>query len=90
MGGMNGWDHMGGWGGMGGASGWGWVFLVLLLVGVAAVVVALVRLRTAGRGEQSPGAAGRPSARQILDERFARGEIDADEYQQRVRQLEDR
>ncbi|MBD8057333.1 SHOCT domain-containing protein, partial [Rhodococcus ruber] len=56
----------------------------------AAVVVALVRLRTAGRGEQSPGAAGRPSARQILDERFARGEIDADEYQQRVRQLEDR
>ena len=90
MGGMNGWGHMGGWGGMGCSSGWGWVFLLLLLVGVAAVTVALVRLRTAGRSEQTPGGAGRSSARQILDERFARGEIDADEYQQRVRQLEDR
>ncbi len=89
MGGMNGGGPWGEGCYMGGA-GWGWVFLILLLAGIAAVVVALVRLRTAGRGEQSPGAAGRPSARQILDERFARGEIDAEEYRQRVRQLEDR
>lgn len=89
MGGMNGGGPWGEGCYMGGA-GWGWVFLILLLAGIAAVVVALVRLRTAGRGEQSPGGAGRSSARQILDERFARGEIDADEYQQRVRQLEDR
>ncbi len=65
---------------------WGWgmglgsvVFLALIVIGI----VLLVRQRPTGdaRGEER-------RARQILDERFVRGEIDEEEYQQRRRVLE--
>lgn len=80
---------------MGWYSGWGWggwlvmsltmlVFWGLLAFGV----VALVRtLRRDDRDRPAATAAlpepRRPDAQEILDERFARGEIDADEYQRR-------
>jgi putative membrane protein len=64
------------------AMGWGgWVMMILILLTVWAVVavagIALFRgLRGGGVANASPpGDAGR-----ILDERFARGEIDSDEY----------
>ena len=65
--------------------GWGaWVLMSLGMVAfwglVAVAVVALVRGLGGDRGGRG-GAA--PDARAVLDERFARGEIDAEEYQAR-------
>lgn len=79
---------MGGWNGMGAGMGWGWLFLVLLVVGVVVLVVALVRSSSGGARVQRP--MGRSRAREILDERYARGEIDATEYEERVERLGER
>jgi len=51
-----------------------WGLIILL-------VVWLVRLFAAGKGGSDK------SARQILDERFARGEVDREQYEQRKRLL---
>lgn len=73
----NGWD--GGWGG------WFIMFPMMLIFWGAIAWVLVVAIRHLGStGHASPGAAtGRPDAIQILDERFARGEIDAQEYRER-------
>lgn len=75
-------------GGMG--MGFGWVFLLLLLAGVAALVVLTVRLAIGPdrRGHRPPETQG-GRARAILDERYARGEIDSTEYDERVARLRD-
>ncbi|BCW45416.1 SHOCT domain-containing protein [Arthrobacter sp. StoSoilB5] len=79
------------WGyGMG--NGWMWIWGLLTLIGLAILVLLAVRMFGAGYGTgsrhtsdlQSPG---RSPARQILDERFARGELTADEYRERVKVL---
>jgi putative membrane protein len=67
---------------MGGmAWGWMWVWPVLIVVGLLVLGYLAVRLA------QSGGFSGRPDsrsvARRILDERYARGEIDDEEYQRR-------
>ncbi len=79
---------MGGWQGMGGSMGWGWLFLALLIVGVVLLVLALVRGASGGRDVQRP--TDRSRAREILDERYARGEIDTTEYEDRVQRLGER
>ncbi|OAE01102.1 SHOCT domain-containing protein [Arthrobacter sp. OY3WO11] len=72
-----------------------WLWGVLLLVGIALLVLAAVRLSGTGRtserhpeprGRLGPDA-GRTRAQQILDERFARGEIAEEEYRARLRVL---
>jgi putative membrane protein len=60
--------------------GWGWIWPVLVLVGLAILAYVGVRLAQGGRSAP-PGSAS--TARQILDERYARGEIDEDEYRRR-------
>jgi putative membrane protein len=65
--------------------GWGWIWLVLVLAGLAILVYVGVRLAQGGRSTP-PGSSSR--ARQILDERYARGEIDEDEYQRRRSMLQ--
>lgn len=73
--------------------GWAWLWWLLILVGVVAIVIGLLRAGTSGRrngrDDEAPST-GRPAstARQILDERFARGEIDEDEYRARRRELD--
>ena len=66
--------------------GWMWIWPLLVLAGLLTLIYAVVRL-TQGwppmRGGTVPGS----SARQILDERFARGEIEEEEYQRRRAQL---
>ncbi len=71
------WGHMGDWG-------WGWMmggWLTILLV-VGLVVWALLRAPGAPR-PQDP-----PDALDILAARFARGEISAEEYEERRSVLE--
>lgn len=83
---------MGDGGGMGMAAGWGWVFLILVLVGLTALVVLLVRLASGGLapGSRDPGPADpQRQARAILDERYAKGEIDSEEYEERRGRLRD-
>jgi putative membrane protein len=61
-------------------SGWAWLLMTLGMLGFWALVVALVR-RPGQRDQQRPG------AEEILAERLARGEIDADEYRQRLQTI---
>jgi putative membrane protein len=65
----------------GGMGSFGWIFMTAFWVLVIAGVVWLVR--TAGR----PSEDGRGSARRILDERFANGDLSVEEYEQRRRAL---
>lgn len=69
-----------------GTMGWMWLWPALVVLGLFLVITAGV-VWTRGSGATSAGRSGR-SARQILDERFARGEIDQDEYQRRRTELE--
>jgi putative membrane protein len=77
-----------GWG-----MGWMWIIWPLVVIGIVLAVVLLVRGRgdAANRGGGSappPGSGnGRTRAQEILDERYARGELTDEEYQERLRQL---
>ena len=76
---MGGWYHDGvGWG--------GWIMMTLAMAAFWAVVVfALVALlRGNGSRDQGAGATDhQPRPLELLDERFARGEIDEEEYRNR-------
>ncbi len=82
--------HPGGWGwGYGMMGGFGWVFMLLLVVVVVALVAGLLRDVFVGMlGHHAKPRASGSSARAILDERYARGEIDADEYKRRRADLD--
>jgi len=74
-------------------AGFGWLMLLLMLVFTIALVVALVAFL---RGTTTPAArvpvvgGGRATdARAILRERFARGDIDEQEFRARMRALDD-
>ena len=64
---------MWGWG-----SGFGWIWMLIVWAVVIGGVVWAVTQLSARSG--TPGRGGSDDARRILDERFARGEIDEDEY----------
>ena len=73
--------------------GWMWLFWILLVLGVA--LLALVAVRAVGGGvtrgsTNRPGAgaqSGRSRARELLDERYARGDITTEEYRERLSAL---
>lgn len=67
------------WNGMGP---WGWILMVAFWVAVVALVIWTVR-STGGQARPDPD-----QALRILDERFARGEIDQQEYEERRRVLQ--
>jgi putative membrane protein len=83
------------WGdGMGWGMGWMWGFWILLVLGIVLLVFVLVNSFTGSRGGTRPGGYGQPGAgpgraREILDERYARGEISTEEYRERLRGLEE-
>ena len=74
-----------GWG-----MGWGgWLLMTLVMIvfwaAVITAVVLVVRyVAGSGRPGAGPGPSGPARAEDLLAERFARGEIDDDEYRQRL------
>lgn len=73
---------------MGMGMGWGLFGLLFALAVIAIVVWAVVTLTLQWGAHRhpavvGPAAAPDPSAQRILDERFARGEIDAEEFTRR-------
>lgn len=80
----DGWGHMDGWGG-----GWMWLWGVAMMVLFVVLIVWLVRVTTGGTSgprdqERSPT----DRAREILAERYARGELSTEEYRERVSELQ--
>ena len=83
----NGWQ--GGWHG---DWGWGhmifWPFMMLLLLGGLIVLIVLaIRWTSSGSIGGGVGASKANRALEILEERFARGEIDKEEFEERRRLL---
>ncbi len=71
-----------------------WFFWFLILVGVVALVFAVVRLASGSSRQRSdtsdsgqPRSLARGNARAILEERYARGEIDTEEFSERLSHL---
>jgi len=75
-----------------GSNGWGWggwilmtVVMVLFWAAVITAVVLAIRYVASPRGTAAgPPSSWQPRAQDLLSERFARGEIDDDEYRQRL------
>ncbi|GAA2095112.1 hypothetical protein GCM10009841_06020 [Microlunatus panaciterrae] len=69
---------------------------MLLVLGLVTVAWALVRLRSSARDRGSEDGADRPQdtshdrSREILRERYARGEISEEEMRERMRALDER
>jgi putative membrane protein len=73
-------------------SGWAWVWMTVMMVAFWAFVVVAVAwvarsLRNPAEGGRSAGPLAR-SPQDILAERYARGEIDSEEYQRRLDDIE--
>lgn len=78
--------------------GWAWLFWLLLLIGLGLLVVVVVRVLGGGIDRATPSldkprkATGfrppaRSRAREILDERYASGELSTEDYRERLRTL---
>ena len=62
--------------------GWMWLWGMFLLAGITVLVILAVRLLTGGVRHEGPSPNRRSQARLILDERFARGELTAEQYRE--------
>ncbi|KGJ79633.1 hypothetical protein GY21_04700 [Cryobacterium roopkundense] len=74
-----------------GTMGWSWVFGLLAIAGLAVIMYVVVRL-LANTGAPPPSVPNSPEptgARRILDERFARGELTAEQYRDHLRMLDE-
>jgi putative membrane protein len=80
-------DHPHYWGG-----GWGWGAMMfgplMMIVFIAVIVViAVLAVRWLGGGAMRPAPSDRQTALVILEERYARGEIDREEFEQKKQDL---
>jgi len=81
------------WGGMMGGMGWaGMIFQIVFWIVLLVVLGLLIRWLLQGSGNREPGRGNPPSdggnrALEILKERYARGEIDKEEFEQKKRDL---
>lgn len=78
----NDWDHMNGWGG-----GWMWLWGVAMMAGFVALIVWLARAGTTPTTQNPAPRDPTDRAKEILAERFAKGELSTDEYRERVSEL---
>ena len=89
---FNGLCHFGNWGSFGA---WGWAAMILQLVLWLSLIAGIVLLivwavRRSGRTPtalSSYATSSQPSAKDILQARYARGEITREQYQQMLRDL---
>jgi putative membrane protein len=74
-------------------NGWGWAMMIfwsLIWIGLLGILAyAVINWARGGSDYPDRGAGSDKAARDVLDERLARGEIDTDEYQRRRAALED-
>lgn len=73
---------MGYFGGMGWA-GWLWMSLAMVVFWSLLIFAVVAAFRGTGKDSKPVDRTGRRDPQRILDERFARGEIDVDEYHAR-------
>ena len=70
---------------------WGtghWIFMILIWVLIIAFVITLIWFLVKKGGESGRSfPESKKTAKDILDERYARGEIDDDEYRQKKKEL---
>ena len=77
---------------------WGWPVGLLMMVAIVLLIVWAVRTfaggtdRASQRGDTSvvSGKGERSQARQILDDRFAKGELDTTEYRERLKIIDEK
>ncbi|TFD52311.1 SHOCT domain-containing protein [Cryobacterium sp. Hh11] len=76
-----------------GTMGWSWGFGLLAIAGVAVLIYVIVRFLSNKSGSDdtrsAPRQANSAGARQILEERFARGELTAEQLRDQLRVLEE-
>ncbi len=79
---MHDWGYGWGWGG-------GMFFGPLFMIGgpVLLIILIVVLIRWLAGSRDTPGARLTPTPRDILDERFAKGEIDREDYEARRKAL---
>ncbi|WP_427924201.1 SHOCT domain-containing protein [Streptomyces sp. cg40] len=67
-------------------SGWDWFAMSVgsVLLWALLVTIAVLLIRNLSRGSQRPHPLGSPPPEQVLADRFARGEIDEEEYRNRL------
>ncbi|MEJ2376538.1 MAG: SHOCT domain-containing protein [Pseudolabrys sp.] len=85
-----GWGMMGGWGGYGGYGYgiFGMIIWVIILIAVVALVIWLVRSLVSPGMHHGPHAMPpRSSGLDILEERYARGDINREEYLQKKKDM---
>ncbi|MEV1063623.1 SHOCT domain-containing protein [Streptomyces sp. NPDC050263] len=72
-------------------SGWSWFVMSLgmIIFWALLIVLGVLLFRSAGSGVTTGPAQRGPAAERLLAERFARGEIDEDEYRRRLTVLRD-
>ena len=76
---VEGWQHMNGWGW--GMATFGWLFMTMVVVLVAWLIFSTTRRAEPGAGTVS-------RAGELLDQRYARGELDRDQYLEQAADLE--
>ena len=85
--------HNGHWNdSMDGGGSWWWMALMMVIFwgGLIVLAVALIRRPNHAVHAASAGSGAHPTAQEILAERLARGEIEADEYRSRLDALNHR
>jgi putative membrane protein len=67
-------------------TGWGWAAMTISMILFWGLLIlgGVLLVRTLNRPSSNPEAAPRPMPDQVLAERFARGEIDEEEYRRRL------
>jgi putative membrane protein len=76
-----------------GNMGWAWGYGLLALAGVALLIYVLVRLLSKKSESDNTRSSSQPAdsstAKRILEERFARGELTAEQYREQLRVLDE-
>lgn len=68
--------------------GWWWMTLLWVVI-IATTVFLVVRAQSADRGRDPGAPTTRPNPQELLAERYARGQIDEDEFRRRRDVLDD-